>query len=94
MVNYLPYRTKPTINIALEGYCMYRKFATVAKLKENERAKGADVVEKQFRNLQTREKNGNSTLEDWNLLLSRTPQNAKNITNFKTSAVKLSFGTE
>ena len=25
------YRTKPTINIALEGYCMYRKFATVAK---------------------------------------------------------------
>lgn len=73
---------------------MYRKFATLAKLKDNERAKGADVVEKQFRNLQTREKNGNSTLEDWNLLLSRTPQNVNNITNFKTSAVKLSFGTE
>ena len=86
------YHTKPANEIALEGYCMYQKFQTVVKLEENERAKGTDIAQQQFRDLQTRARDGNSSIEDWNLLLSRTPQNVNNITHFETSAVKLSFG--
>ena len=62
--------TKPANEIALEGYCMYQKFQTVVKLEENERAKGTDIAQQQFRDLQTRARDGNSSLEDWNLLLS------------------------
>ena len=86
------YHTKPANEIPLEGYCMYQKFQTVVKLEENEQAKGTDIAQ-QFRDLQTRARDGNSSLEDWNLLLSRTPQNV-NITHFEASAVKLSFGNE
>ena len=49
----------------------------------------------QLRDLQTRVRNGNLTLEEWKFLfLSRTPQNINNITDFETSAVKLSLGNE
>lgn len=57
---------------------MYRKFETIVKLATNERAKGADLAQQQFRNLQIRARDGNSNLEDWNLLLSRAPQNVDN----------------
>ena len=73
---------------------MYQKFQTVVKLEKNERAKGTDIAQQQFRDLQTRARDGNSSLDDWNLLLSRTPQNVENIADFETSAVKLSFGNE
>ena len=63
------YHTKPANEIALEGYCMYEKFQTVVKLEKNERAKGTDIAQQQFRNLQTRARDGNSSLDDWNLLL-------------------------
>ena len=88
------YHTKPKTDIALEGYCMYRKFETIVKLETNERAKGADLAQQQFRNLQIRARDGNSNLEDWNLLLYRAPQNVDNIADFQESAVRLSFGNE
>ena len=48
---------------------MYREFATVVKFKTNERAKDADVQQEVFRALQIRARDGNSTIEDWNMLL-------------------------
>ena len=63
-------------------------------MKKNERAKGTDIAQQQFRDLQTRARDENSSLDGWNLLLSRTPQNVENIADFETSAVKLSFGNE
>ena len=80
------HHNKPVNDIALEEYCMYQKFQRVVKLKEHERAKGTDIAQQQFRDLQTRASTGNSTLEDWNL--SRMCQNANNITHLETSAVK------
>ena len=59
---------------------MYQKFQTV-KLEENERVKGTHITQQQFRDLQIRTRDGNSSIEDWNLLLSRSPQNANNITH-------------
>lgn len=53
------YHTRPRNDIALEGYCMYRKFETVVKFEVNERAKGADIAQQQFRELQTRARDGN-----------------------------------
>ncbi|KAL9958052.1 hypothetical protein ACROYT_G035018 [Oculina patagonica] len=88
------YHNRPKSDIALEGYCMYRKFETVVKFEVNERAKGADLAQQQFRDLQIRARDGNSNLKDWNLLLYRAPQTIDNIANFKTSAVRLSFGNE
>lgn len=87
------YHTKSANEIALEGYCMYQKFQTVVKLEENEQAKGTDIAQQQFRDLQTWARNGNSSIEieDWNLLLSRTPQNVNNIAHFEISVVKLLF---
>lgn len=52
------------------------------------------LAQLQFRELQIRARDGNSTIDDWNLLLSRTPQNVGNITAFEESSVKLSFGNE
>ena len=77
------YHTKPTSEITLEGYCMYQKFQTAVKLQENKQAKGTDIAQEQFRDLQTRARDGNSSLQDWNLLFSRTPQNVNNITYFE-----------
>ena len=88
------YHTKPKSELAVEGYCMYKKFETVVKFEVNERAKGADDEQKRFRGLPIRARDGNSTFEDWNLLLSRQLHNVADKTNFENTAVKLSFGNE
>ena len=88
------YHTRAESDLALEGYCMYRKFETVVKFEINEGAKGADLAQQQFRDLQVRARDGNSNLEDWNLLLSRAPQSVDNISDFEESAVRLPFGNE
>ena len=88
------YHTRPKSDLALEGYCMYRKFETVVKFEINEWAKGVDLAQQQFRDLQVRARDGNSNIEDWNLLLSRAPQSVDNISDFQESAVHLSFGNE
>ena len=59
-----------------------------------ERAKGAGDEQKRLRGLQIRARDGNSTFEDWNLLLSRQLHNVADKTNFENTAVKLSFGNE
>lgn len=88
------YRTKPNCDLALEGYCMYQMFQKVINFEINERAAGTDNEQQRFRALQVRARDGNSNLEDWNMLLLRQPQNVVNIDTFQKSAVKLSFGNE
>ena len=36
------YHTRPNSDLAIEGYCMYKKFEKVVKFEVNERARGAD----------------------------------------------------
>ena len=88
------YHTRPNCDLALEGYCMYQMFQKVINFEINERAAGADNEQQRFRALQVRARDGNSNLEDWNMLLLRQPQNVINIDTFQKSAVKLSFGNE
>ena len=71
---------------------MYQIFQKVINFEINERAAGTDNEQQRFRALQVRARDGNSNLEDWNMLLLRQPQNVVNIDTFQKSAVKFSFG--
>ena len=73
---------------------MYRKFETVIKLEKNERAKGDDRDQQTFRQLQMRARDGESSIDDWNILLSRSPSKVQNLLYFQKNAVRLSFGNE
>ncbi|KAK2560839.1 hypothetical protein P5673_016650 [Acropora cervicornis] len=88
------YHTRPKRDLAIEGYCMYKKFGKAVKFEINERARGGDDVQQRFRAIQIRARDGNSNLDDWNMLLLRQPRNVVDIHNFENFAVKLSFGNE
>ena len=88
------YHKKSKSDLALEGYCVYCKFDTVVKFEVNERARGSSNDQHLFRQLQVRAMDGNSSADDWNLPLTRVPNNIPNIAAFEKQAVKLSFGNE
>ena len=69
------YHGKPTDDLALQGYCAYKQFTSVVKLVRNERAASSSQA---FRELLIRLRNGESTVEDWKLLMSRNPSNFTN----------------
>ena len=88
------YHNRPSGDIATIGFCAYRQFMKVVKLTVNERAKGSDIKQEDFRNLQIAARDGNGSVDHWHLLLTRTPGNVKNIDSFQKDSVKLSFGNE
>lgn len=88
------YHNKPRSDLAVEGYCMYRKFDTVVKLEINERAKGNNEEQEKFRQLQMRARNGDFTVDDWELLLTRQPNRIQNLEHFHNSCARLSYGNE
>ena len=85
---------KPCDELSTEGFCAYQKFDNVVKLTVNERAKSASSDQETFRQLQLNARDGNSSVNDWQLLLTRTPSNVQDIHEFESSAVKLTFGNE
>jgi ATP-dependent exoDNAse (exonuclease V) alpha subunit len=88
------YHNKPRNDLETQGYCMYCKFETVIRLEVNERAKGCDPEQERFRQLQLRARDGDSSLDDWKLLLTRQPASVQNIAYFQENAVKLSYSNE
>ena len=88
------YHNKPSGQLATEGFCAYHKFDRVVKLNVNERAHGSTPEQEDFRNLQINIRNGNTTVDEWKLLLTRTPSNVPNLKEFEKKAVKLSYGNE
>ena len=87
------YHKKPSGEIGTMGFCMYRKFTTVIKLTVNERSKGENLEQERFRAALYRLRNGETTEEDWQLFLSRTPANVNDALVLK-DFVKLSFSNE
>ena len=87
------YHKKPDEEISMTGFCVYNEFDKVVKLTKNERSKGEDINQKRFREVLFNLQNGNSTEDDWNLLLTRTPDNIKCVLDAK-NYVKLSFSNE
>ena len=73
---------------------MCHKFLKAVKLTVNERAKGSAPNQEKFRTILTNLRDGESTVDDWNLLLSRTPNNVENLQLFKDKCIKLSCGND
>ena len=68
-------------------------FNKVVKLTVNQRVQGESREQKEFRNLLSRLRKGESNLEDWNMLLERSPEKVTNLAEFK-NATRLFFTNE
>ena len=73
---------------------MYHKFVKVVKLTVNELAKGTALEQEQFRTILTNLRDGNSKIDDWNILLSKTPSHIPDLESFRNDSARLSFGNE
>ncbi|XP_066929609.1 uncharacterized protein [Clytia hemisphaerica] len=85
------YSSYPQNEIGVAGYVAYCCFRTVIKLKSNMRSAGQDEIQKKFREALKNLRNGVSTMEDWNLFLTRQPD--RNAINYK-HYTRLSFANE
>ena len=68
-------------------------FNQVVTLNVNQRVKGTDPEQKSFRDFLLRLRNGETSQDDWKLLLTRQPSQANNIGQFKT-ATRLFYTNE
>ena len=87
------FHAKPSNNIGEQGYQTYRMFDKVVKLTVNQRVQGISSQQECFRNLLLRLRKGESTLEDWQLLLSRQPSTIKDISSFN-DAIRLYYSND
>ena len=87
------YHAKPSNNIGEQGYLAYRMFDKVVKLTVNQRVQGSDPDQVKFRDLLSRLRKGESTIDNWNLLLSRQPTNVSNLEGFE-NATRLFYRNE
>ena len=76
------YHAKPTGDIGEEGHETYRMFDKVVKLTVNQRVQGMSSEQVIFRDLLLRLRKGQSTVDDWKLLLSRQPAAVSNLSEF------------
>lgn len=87
------YHAKPSHPIGEQGYYAYMMFNQVVTLNVNQRVKGTDPEQKSFRDFLLRLRNGETSQDDWKLLLTRQPSQANNIGQFKT-ATRLFYTNE
>jgi DNA replication protein DnaC len=87
------YHAKPSNAIGEQGYQAYCMFDKVVKLDVNQRVQGMTAEQVQFRDLLLRLRKGESTVEDWELLLTRQPSNVANLHEFE-DATRLFYSNE
>ena len=87
------YHSRPTSAAGEEGNFVYSLFDDVVELDQNHRGNGCTPEQPQFKLLLTMLRNGESTIEDWQLLLSRQPSSVTNIDDYK-DAVRLYFSND
>ena len=68
-------------------------FDKVVKVTVNQRVQGSSHGQQQFRDLLSRLRVGESTIEDWQLLLTRQPSNIENIDEFD-NATRLFYSND
>ena len=76
------FHAKPSSAIGEQGYQTYRMFDKVVKLTVNQRVQGISSTQEQFRHLLLRLRKGESTSEDWQLLLTRQPLHITDLSQF------------
>ena len=67
------YHAQPSNLIGEQGYSTYKMFHKVVKLTVNQRVQGSSPEQEHFKDLLLRLRKGESTTEDWQLLLTRQP---------------------
>ena len=87
------YHTIPTNTVGEQGYLTYKMFDKVVKLSVNQRVQGSNPGQTQFRELLLRLRKGESTLDDWKLLLTRQPASVENLAEFN-NAIRLFYSNE
>jgi hypothetical protein len=87
------YHAIPTNGIGEQGYLTYKMFDNVVKLNVNQRVQGHNPEQTRFRELLLRLRKGESTVDDWKLLLTRQPSNVDNLSEFK-DATRLFYSNE
>ena len=87
------YHSKPSNSVGEQGFHTYKMFDKVIKLTVNHRIQGASTDQEQFRDLLSRLRKGQSTVNDWHLLLTRQPANIPDISKF-SDAVRLYYSNE
>ena len=85
------FHSMPKTDKQVQGLLMYHQFKTVVSLTENQRVKGNNAEQTNFRQLLTRARNGDSTESDWETLLSRTANEVHNIGDFENFSVRLCY---
>ena len=86
------FHRKPDTDVGTQGYCVYNSFQCVVRLTKNERAKGDNQGQNDFRKTLSNLRNGACTVSDWQRILSRTVLNVK--PSDTTEYVKLAFSNE
>lgn len=76
------YHTKPSGPIGEQGHIAYLMFDKVVKLSANQRVQGSSATQLAFKHLLMRLHTGDSTEQDWQLLLSRQPSLIANLHEF------------
>ena len=78
------YHTSPSSQLGEQAYFVYHLFNKVILLTENNRVTGTDPNQTQFLKLLRRLRTGDSTEEDWNLLMTRQPAVVNNLEDLVT----------
>ena len=79
------YHAKPSNAVGEQGFQAYHMFDKVVKLTVNQRVQGMTPEQVEFRDLLLRLRKGKSTVDDWELLLTRQPSNVTNLYEFEDS---------
>ena len=87
------YHAKPSSTVGEQGFQAYPLFDKLVKLTVNQRVQGMTSEQVSFRELLLRLCKGESTIDDWKLLLTRQPLNVTNIQQFN-DATRLFYSNE
>ena len=87
------YHNKPSNPVAVQGSLAYKLFDKVVVLDENQRVRGKEAEQTLFRGILSRLRNGESSIDDWKVLLTRQPSVLPNILDF-TDATRLYYSNE
>ena len=87
------YHAKPSNAVGEQGHQANHMFEKVVKLAVNHRVQGMTSEQVQYRDLLLRLRKGESTVDDWKLLLTRQPSNVTNSCEFE-DVTRLSYSND
>ena len=87
------YHAKPSNAVGEQGFQAYHMFDKVVTLTVNQRVQGSNSEQVHFRDLLLRLRKGDSTVEDWKLLLTREASSVANLSDFE-DATRLFYSND